>query len=335
MMAGLTLSSSPVQMATVTSFNAPDPWNGNRPALMTLSVYRMVNDRYVKLFAPQSAKAMQTASDGKTLSAAEILGLRSSVDGRYHMLPTSITRLWQKRAIRTEDLPRIVAEVERNLPTSDYSSARLNPRLFKPVSWVFAGLGALLLLVAAFTWLTGPPSSHIMREMSTAKWLAQPQREATIHLSSPLTVGDAIPIGKMNPPAGFTPIADEYSLGWYQADDGKRLTLVRSIMLQGGAKQVFVEGSVIPLAKANVPADALAQLTARTPGLHTDLIMLPDWRWNDGYGNTSAWSIWLYPGLFALALALAIPASIQWLFSLRERHFAAQEAAFEARFARR
>ncbi len=331
MTAGLRLSSSPVQMATVTSFNAPDPWNGDRPSLMTLSVYRMVNDRYVKLFAPQSAKAMQTASDGMTLSAGEALGLRSSVDGRYHMLPTSITRLWQKRAIRTEDLPRIVAEVERNLPTSDYSSARLNPRLFKPVSRGFAGLGALLLLVAAFTWLIGPPSSHIMREMSTAKWLAQPQRKATIHLSDPLTIGDSVPIGYMNPPKGFTSTPDEESLGWYQAADGKRLTLVRSVMLTGVEKHVFVGGSVVPLANANVPAEALARLTARTPGLRTDLIMLPDWRWNDGYGNTSAWSIWLYPGL----VALAIPALMRGMLSLRERHFAAQEAAFEARFARR
>ena len=258
----------PVQMATVTSFSAADPWNGKRPSLMTLSVYQMVNERYSHLLAAQSAQAVQTASSGLALKINEVLGLRSSVDGRYHMLPIAVTRLWQKQGIRTEDLPRILAEVESGLPTSDYFSVRLNPAM-KVSVWILAGLGLLMLSLAALIWTLGPPASHIEREMPAAQWLARPQREATVKLSGTLPVGDSVPIGQVEPPAGMDPIPYDASLGWYQASDGKRLILLRNEEVTDGNRNLYFRGSVIPTSKLKLPSTALPQLEARTPGLAT------------------------------------------------------------------
>ncbi len=318
----------PVQMATVTSFSAADPWNAQRPSLMTLSVYRMVNDRYAKLFSAQSAQAMQTASPGTALKINEVLGLRSAVDGRYHMLPISVARLWQKKAIRTEDLPRILAQVERGLPTSDYFSARLNPAV-KVLVWIFGGLGLLMLAIAAFFWAIGPPGSHLERNVTAAEWLAQPQREASVNLSGTLPIGDAVPIGEVQPPAGMDPLPYQASLGWYQAADGRRLILLPTNLLEGGNRNVHFRGSVIPLGKLKLPPTALAQLSARTPNLATGLIACSDWHWQDSYGAGEAWMLWLVPALFTFALA----AIIQGLFFLREKRISGQEAEFAKRFA--
>lgn len=318
----------PVQMATVTSFSAADPWNGQRLTLMTLSVYRMVNDRYTQLFAAQSAKAMQTASPGTALKINEALGLRSSVDGRYHMLPISVARLWQKKAIRTEDLPRILAEVESSLPTSDYFSVRLNPAM-KVVIRIIAGLGLLMLAVAAFNWIIGPPASHIMRDVTAADWLRKPQREASIHLSGTLPVGASVPVGQAEPPAGMDPLPYDASLAWYQASEGKRLILLPTNQIEGGSQNMGFQGSVIPITKLKLPPGALAQLSAHTPQLATDLIACSDWRWQDGYGSSEAWMTWLVPALFAFALA----GVIQGLFILREMRISRQEAEFRRRFA--
>ncbi len=318
----------PVQMATVTSFSAPDPWNAQRPSLMTLSVYRMVNDRFAQLLSAQSAVAQQTASSGTALKVSEVLGLRSSLDGRYHMLPISVARLWQKKAIRTEDLPRILAEVERNLPTSDYFSKRLNPAV-KVLVWIFAGLGLLMLAIAAFIWLIGPPGSHIMRNVTAAEWLQRPQRQASIHLSGTLPIGDAVSVGQANPPPGMDPIPYDASLGWYQASDGKRLILLPTNLLEGGNRNVGFQGSVIPLANLKLPPTALAQLSSRTPNLATDLVACSDWRWQDAYAASEAWMTWLVPALFTFALV----GIIQGLFVLRERRLARQEIEFGKRFA--
>ncbi len=317
----------PVQMATVTRFSANDPWNGKQPSLMTLSVYRMVNDRYSQLFAAESAKAMQTGSSGTALKINEVLGLRSSIDGRYHMLPISVARLWQKQAIRAENLPGILAEVESSLPKSDYFSVRLNPAI-KVVSWMLAGLGLLMLSVAALFWLIGPPASHIMRDVSSTEWLAKPQREATVRLSGTLPIGGFVSAGQAQPPAGMDPIPYEASLGWYQAADGKRLILLRNELLDGGLRNIPFVGTIVPVKKLKLPADALAQLSAQTPGIATDLIACTDWQWQDQYAS-HAWIMWLVPALFAFALA----AILQGLFALRERRIAGQEADFRRRFA--
>ena len=318
----------PVPQATVTSFSAPDPWNGKRPSLMTLGVYRMVNERYAAIYAKQPAQASQIAVSGLALKPTEVLGLRSSIDGRYHTLPISIARLWQKKAIRTEDLPRIVAEVEGKLPTSDYFSVRLNP-VMKVLVWVFAALGLLLLAIAATVWLLGPPRSHITHDMTAARWIAEPQREDSVHLTGTVPIGGFVPVGQAHPPAGMDPLPYDASLGWYQAPDGKRLILLRNEQLTGGTRNIVFSGSTIPLAKLNLPPDALSTLQARTPGLATHLIACSDWRWQDSYASADAWLVWLVPGLFTLALA----GFLQALFRLRDRRLLRQEGDFARRFA--
>jgi hypothetical protein len=317
----------PVQMATVTSFSAPDPWNDNRPALMTLSVYRMTNDRYSGLLANQSADAIKTASSGTALKINEVLGVRSSVDGRYHMLPIAITRLWEKKAVRTEDLPRILVEAERGLPTSDYFSVRSNSGM-KAAVWLMCGLGLLMFALSVFIWALGPSASHIERDMTVAQWLARPQHAASLKLSGTLPIGSFVPLGEVGPPPGMAPIPYDASLGWYQASDGKRLILLRNLDVEDGNRDVHFRGAVIPTAKVTLPHITLAHLQARTPGLATDLIACSDWEWEDGYASTEKWMTWLVPSLFAFALAGLVQASS----IARKRHLARQEAEFAGRF---
>ncbi len=316
----------PVQMATVMSFSANDPWNNGRSSLMTLSVYRMANVRYSSVYAAQSAKAMQTAASGTALKVNEVLGLRSSIDGRYHMLPISVARLWQKKVISTEDLPRILAKVEYSLATSDYFSWRFSPAM-KVLGWIIAGLGLAMLGVAAFFYLTGPPANHTMRKMSAAEWLAEPQREDTVSLSGTVPIGRVVPIGQVEAPAGMDPIPYDASLGWYQAADGKRLMLMRNEMLEGGPRNIGFRGSVIPVAKLKLPPSALAQLSSRTPDLATRLIACPDWQWEDD--PPGSWKM----GLVSALVMFAMAGFMQALFVLRERRLTLQEIDFKRRFA--
>lgn len=318
---------SPVQMETVTSFSAPDPWNGKAPALMTLSVYRMVNDRYANFFAPNAARAQQMAVSGKALKTGEVLGLRSSLDGRYHMLPIAITRLWQKDRLKTDDLPRIVAEAECGLPTSDYFSRRLTP-LMKVLGWVIAGFGGLLLGVAALAWLLGAPRSHIIRPMTLEHWLSHPQQEASLKLAGKLKIDGYVHVGQVPTIQGIANSAYDANVGWYHASDGERLILLESASMPEGVQNVEFEGSVNKVSEVNLPAGTLASIQARVPDLQTRLIACNYWEWEDGFG-TPGWEWWLVPGLMNLATA----GLLQLLFILRERRLSAQEARFDQRFA--
>lgn len=319
----------PLQMGTVRVFQAPDPRNRQQTASMTLSVYRMVNVRHVHLFERRSEREKKTVVPGTGLRSQEVLGLRSNVDGRYHMLPVSLTRLWQKGRIRTEDLPRVLAEVEYGLKTSDFYSARLNP-LFKAMIPIFAGAGVLALVYFAFQVVTPAPASHRFQNLSVTEWLSRPQQEATLNLIGGLPVAGAVPVGQVQPVAGMAGNGYDAELGWYASGDGDRLVLVSKDVLQGSPGDVPFLGTVVSAARLNLPAGAVSQVAAQVSHLDTRFIACSGWAWQDGM-RTEAQT----PGawLAAAGISFTMAALIWALFRARERRIAKQEFTFAERFA--
>ncbi|WP_419804858.1 hypothetical protein [Terriglobus sp.] len=141
-----------VELSTVTNFGTPDPWNGMQPAHWKLSVYRITTGGNQDLFAKYAAEKQRETVDGLNLDADDTLGLRSSAQANYHLLPRAMVRLWQQGKIPTEALPRLAAQMEPKLKRNPYAyiAPSAGRRWMRPFGWLcFAG-GLFCVLAGLF-----------------------------------------------------------------------------------------------------------------------------------------------------------------------------------------
>lgn len=110
----------PIQLQTVGVFSAPDPWNGGVLAEWTLSVYRMTAESNRNLYVNYSAEKQREFADGQNLDREDVLGIRSSMDGLYHILPVALVRLWQQGRVPNVQIPALIAAVESRLTRIDF-----------------------------------------------------------------------------------------------------------------------------------------------------------------------------------------------------------------------
>ena len=146
----------PIQLQTVDVFTAPDPWNGNAMAQWTLSVYRMTAENNRNLYVNYSAEKQRESADGQNLDREDVLGIRSSVDGLYHILPAAMVRLWQQGRVPTVQLPGLIAAVEPRLGRRDFFDPVANQPWRRYIAYGMIGLGALFAAGGVWSFVTSP-----------------------------------------------------------------------------------------------------------------------------------------------------------------------------------
>lgn len=272
----------PVYARTVEEFSAPDPWNGDRPARWTLDVFRMVNSKTEKYYL-QMGERMPQQSQGGRLGMLEVLGVRNAAEGRPRTLPRGLAMLWQEQRVATEDLPRLMAKMERQLLTSDYFSQRA---LFWkwPVSLFLAG--ALGMFVVSGLTLGTP--EHALKNRTAAEWLQRPVTpKQDVNVVGAVALDGTVPAGKVELPPGVTGQAEGNLLGWYRAAEGERLVLLAPAYKQGttpgGAAEGMIFGAVLPVPALHLSPAVLAAAKAQSPDVQTDFIACSGWTWSDGH----------------------------------------------------
>ncbi|WP_419804859.1 hypothetical protein [Terriglobus sp.] len=144
----------PIQLQTVANFTAPDPWNGSVPAQWKLSVYRMTAENNRALYAKYSAEKQLESADGQNLDREDVLGIRSSVDGLYHILPVALVRLWQQGRVPNAQLPALIAALEPRLKRKDFYDPAAGQRWPRYIAYGMAGFGALIAAVGAWLFIS-------------------------------------------------------------------------------------------------------------------------------------------------------------------------------------
>ncbi len=147
----------PIQLWTVAVFRAPDPWNGNASAEWVLSVYRMTAARNRELYATYSVERQGETATGQNLDREDVLGIRSSADGLYHVLPIGMVRLWQKGQLPNGALPRLIAAMEPQLTRDDFYAPQLGRRWPTVLAVCIGLLGCLFLLPGLYVLITALP----------------------------------------------------------------------------------------------------------------------------------------------------------------------------------
>jgi hypothetical protein len=132
---GLLLRTVPARVRTDGDFAAADPWNGGRQAQFTVEIYKMVPELW----------GVSVARDARLLGD-DLFGIRSGIDGRSHRLPGALVELWRTRRIATEELPRLLYEVQPSLRRSSYLPI-LHHRRFE-VCGAIIGLLCLAIMIA-------------------------------------------------------------------------------------------------------------------------------------------------------------------------------------------
>ena len=148
----------PVRSRTLEHFAAPDPWHGGKPANWTFEIFLMVRPIMEQIYREGKRPVPQTG-EGARLGKSEVLGIRNAAEGRLRQLPFALSQLWQEGAVKTKDLPRLMAAVEGNLAPRDYFFP--HARLFK-VLYIYVVVVALLFMIPSalagitfFLWLLG------------------------------------------------------------------------------------------------------------------------------------------------------------------------------------
>ena len=302
-MYGLRLYPVPVQLGTVEVFPASDPWNGNAPAQMTLSVFRMVAANDVGLYKQYSADAMQTTVTGRDLDKTDVLGLVSSLDARYHILPIAMVKLWQAGKLRTEQLPAMLAQNEGRLSRTDFYFPGLGRTGMLIYSGVVGGLGLLFLLLTLYAVVTGPPANLRYHETAVDDLLRTPQtQKLTLHTRGDLTIQGNVPVGMVSPPQGALGEPYDGSLAWYHAAEGNRLVLRSAQLADAHSMPIF--GIVVPTSEVRLPPGAVGAAAAQAGQLDTAWITCDFWSWVDSAGGPlSMWQIWLFMAALFLLLA--------------------------------
>ncbi|ADW71155.1 hypothetical protein [Granulicella tundricola] len=106
------LPAPPTQLTKVkteVSFNAEDPWNGNRRGIFLLENYLTT----LRNFVPNEAQAARHQGEFHR-------ALRSETDGVTRFLPESLIELWLTNKVPTEALPNLLSQIEPTLRKSDY-----------------------------------------------------------------------------------------------------------------------------------------------------------------------------------------------------------------------
>ena len=109
----------PLFLQTLASFEASDPWEGNRPASFCLEDYVLIAAALgpVKPLAPDSLRVKMMEHR---------FAVRSQPGGQPHFLPESLLNLYRSKQIPLQELPRILAGLEPGLrkPHDYYESSR-------------------------------------------------------------------------------------------------------------------------------------------------------------------------------------------------------------------
>jgi hypothetical protein len=94
-------------------FTAPNPWNQGARTEWTLNVYFILNEAFG---TPETASRLKP----NRLYRPEVIGICSESDGRYHLLPRSLSNLWKKNQVPNERLPELLKAIEPKLRDGDF-----------------------------------------------------------------------------------------------------------------------------------------------------------------------------------------------------------------------
>lgn len=90
-----------MRVKTLAAFSAPDPWNEKAPAEFTIESH---------LLGPKNPVRAPRDTGGPY-----ILGIRSGIDGETHIMPESLSELWNAGKAPAEALPGLLRGSEPRL----------------------------------------------------------------------------------------------------------------------------------------------------------------------------------------------------------------------------
>lgn len=261
----------PVRVKTLAAFSALDPWNELAPAEFTIEAHLLGPKNPVR--APRDA------------GGPYILGIRSELDGETHIMPESLSEIWNTGKAPAEALPGLLHGIEPRLRKRDFSFC-LRARWH---IWILAFYSALALAVwlwsasqfAAAARKIDPRLQQAPRFLSTQEWLKSPMRamqpvafavpalEGSRTLSKPVR----FPPGIMGGGAGRPD-----TLAWVRAVEGRRLVLINGAF----ARYIHdptsaVSGFAMRRGDLSLPESVLDELRTSLPDLRTDLVMCLGW----------------------------------------------------------
>jgi len=261
----------PVRVKTLAAFSGLDPWNGLAPAEFTIEAH---------LLGPKNPVRAPRDTGGPY-----ILGIRSELDGEMHMMPESLSELWQTGKAPAEALPGLLHGIEPRLSKQDF-------RFCLRAKWHIWILG-FYSAVALAAWLWGASQlaaasrdvdARLLQDprfLSGQEWLTSPMKamqpvilvvpalEGSRTLSRPVRFPPGIVGGRAGQPD---------TLAWVKAVEGRRLVLINGAFARSiRAPQSAVLGFALRRSDLSLPESTLDELRASLPGLTTDLVMCLGW----------------------------------------------------------
>jgi hypothetical protein len=260
----------PFRVKTLATFAAPDPWNDSTPAEFTIEAHVLAGEHALR--APQDT------------GPPYVLGIRSEIDGETHIMPESLSELWNTSRAPSQALPRLLKGIEPSLAKGDlrfYLHARRH-------IWMLAICGAMALgafLWAAVGFLRAQPAAAQVqkppRSLSAADWLQAPMEEMRPIITGGFALeGSRKLSSSTQPPPGFSDGSrgQPDTLAWLRAAEGRRLLLIGGRFTDSMFQRTAMMGFAMRRSALSIPEPVLEDLRASLPGLNTGLIMCFGWR---------------------------------------------------------
>ena len=220
----------PVRVRQLRGFVAADPWTGTPARHWTLNLYRMISQDLAtnlewSLIKPKRKPRPDSGDPvpgGRALRWMEAIGFVADGGGKPRLLPRVLHRLWMGGEVPDIALPAMIARIEPALRRSDYDTS-FAIRLVRILGWMLACLGVVALLG---TVLFLPPGAHVPKGTTPQAFRAEPAAERSIMVPGGLAVASimALPNGTgLQVAPGLVVPPGNRTLGWFQADDGRRL----------------------------------------------------------------------------------------------------------------
>jgi len=291
-----TITLVPARVKTLGSFPAPDPWNNQRPSDFTIEAHRLL---------PKNA-----AHAPRDTGPPYILGIRSEIDGAVHLMPESLSELWNTGRAPAEALPRLLHTIEPSLKNTDFRFYLHATRHL----WMLGVCGlialAAFIAVALQSAVSQPHITTQRLDISAEDWLKTPMQEMRlIRSTSGLTTEGSL---RLTAPTRIPGFAGGYSgkpdaLAWVKAAEGRRLLLISGPLADFGVERLYLSGLALRRGAIGLPHSVLQDLRAKLPDLNTNLILCVGW-----YPNPTGRSVRLPPwfgiaiGVIVLAAALPV-----------------------------
>lgn len=318
----------PIKLKVLRRFDGTDPWRGGGATEWSISMFRMVPEKFAVAQAWSQTKPREPLSSkvdndpgpsGRGLKRDEAIGLETP-QRDFRLLPYILCRLWRAGEVNERALPGSLHRLEPHLRRVDFRPPP--PLLSTAILAAIPGI-IMLALLAAFV-ISSPAPGHRRIATDRATWLAAPLEAEVVTF----TGGDARMSGRVAAPAAIRFPTDLFvytppnRLGWVQSAGASRLVLYTAPQDRDEWSSIW-NGAVLPIAQiTGLTPEVIADVRRRVPDIDTRLVLVANASWKEdalagllGPGERPVFLV--LAGVFLLPTILAIALHIRPRFRNR------------------